>query len=566
MKSEVTPVNVSRAELTALALRIEGLLPDSDYRMIKAVFETLMHMMLLLDSKRMTIRRLCRWLFGASSEKTHHVLKSATIGNAALAAAVGGVVHEGEGAAAARTAKLPKPGHGRHSAQDYPGAEQISIAHPRLSAGSDCPECEAGKVYPVGPTVVVRVTGHAPLHACIYKLGKLRCHLCGKLFTAPAPAQMGTQKYDAKAAAMIASLRYGSGMPFYRQEQLQGNLGMPLAASTQWDIVAPAARVVEPVHAALIYHAGQGQILHNDDTPAKILALMAATKTAASLVAPANKDKPRTGIFTTGIVALHGEQKIALFFTGPQHAGENLADVLAHRDAQLPAPIQMCDALSRNLPKNLQVSIAHCLAHARRLVVDVAPRFPDACARVLTLLGEVYKNDAHAKEHALSNDARLAYHQAHSAGPMNELHRWCGAQFEQRTVEPNSGLGKAIKYLRKHWQRLTLFLRVAGAPVDNNVCEQALKRAILSRKNSLFYRTQAGAHVGDIFMSLIHTCHLNGVNAFAYLSALLEHRADWAGNEKAWMPWNYATALERVEHPVSRTASRRATDHTDAGR
>ncbi|MGH8291798.1 MAG: IS66 family transposase [Steroidobacteraceae bacterium] len=533
-------MNVSREQLTALVVRIEGLLPADDYRLLKAVVETFMHVMWLLESQRTTIRRLCRWLFGASSEKTRHVLKPKT-GSIAVASAV----RDGE-SAATPTVKPRKPGHGRHSVEDYPGAERVSIAHPQLRAGAACPECEDGKVYPVAPTEVVRVTGQAPLHACIYELGKLRCHLCGKLFTAPAPAQMGTQKYDAKAAAMIASLRYGSGMPSYRQERLQGNLGVPLPASTQWDIVAPAAREVEPIHAAFVKHAAQGEIIHNDDTPAKILALMAATKAAAAVVVPANKDKPRTGIFTTGIVALNGEHKIALFFTGRQHAGENLADVLAHRDAQLPAPIQMCDALSRNLPKNLQVIIAHCLAHARRLVVDVVPRFPDACARVLTLLGEVYKNDAHAKEHALSTQERLAYHQAHSAGPMSELHRWCTEQFEQRLVEPNCGLGKAIKYLIKHWERLGLFLRVGGAPLDNNVCEQALKRAILSRKNSLFYRTQAGAHVGDVFMSLIHTCHLNAVNAFAYLTALLEHRADWTGNEKAWMPWNYAAALSAL--------------------
>ena len=93
---------------------------------------------------------------------------------------------------------------------------------------------------------------------------------------------------------------------------------MPLAASTQWDIVAPAARDVEPIHRAFIEHAAQGEIIHNDDTPAKILALMAATKAAAAVVVPANKDKPRTGIFTTGIVALNGPHKVALFFTGRQ--------------------------------------------------------------------------------------------------------------------------------------------------------------------------------------------------------------------------------------------------------
>ena len=72
----------------------------------------------------------------------------------------------------------------------------------------------------------------------------------------------------------------------------------------------------------------------------------------------------------------------------------------------------------------------------------------------------------------------------------------------------NSPLGKALNYLTKHWSELTLFLRKSGAPIDNNLCERVLKRAILHRKGSLFYKTVRGAQVGDIYMSLIHTCRL----------------------------------------------------------
>ena len=100
-------------------------------------------------------------------------------------------------------------------------------------------------------------------------------------------------------------------------------------------------------------------------------------------------------------------------------------------------------------------------------------------------------------------------------------------------------MGAAINYLRKHWRQLTLFLQKAGAPLDNNVCERALKKAIVHRKNSLFYKTQNGADVGDLYMSLIHTCELCGANPFDYLTQLQRHADAVAAAPQHWLPWNY---------------------------
>ena len=122
------------------------------------------------------------------------------------------------------------------------------------------------------------------------------------------------------------------------------------------------------------------------------------------------------------------------------------------------------------------------------------------------------------------------------------------ALFEQKLVEPNSGLGAAITYMIKHWEELTLFLRVAGAPLDNNICERALKKVILHRKNSLFFKTRFGAHVGDVFLSLIHTCELCGANAFNYLKTLLDHTAEVRTTPGNWMPWNYEAQLLSLIH------------------
>jgi hypothetical protein len=136
---------------------------------------------------------------------------------------------------------------------------------------------------------------------------------------------------------------------------------------------------------------------------------------------------------------------------------------------------------------------------------------------------------------------------------MDELHKWLKRQFDERLVEPNSGLGEAISYMLKHWTKLTLFLRKAGAPLDNNVAERALKKIILHRKNSYFYRTQNGALVGDLYMSLIYTCELNGVNPFDYLNELELHAEQLASHPEQWMPWNYRSTLEDINANVPRT-------------
>jgi hypothetical protein len=347
---------------------------------------------------------------------------------------------------------------------------------------------------------------------------------------------VGEDKYDESAAAMIAQLKYGTGMPFYRLEDLEQNLGIPLPASTQWEIVEEAAELIKPARDELIREAAQGEVLHNDDTSMKVLALGRVIAEEAG---------ERTGIFTSEVVSTAEGRKIALFFTGRQHAGENLADVLKRRAAKLPVPIQMSDVLSPNAPKSIKLVVAHCLAHGRRQFVQITPNFPEQCRHVLEALGDVYHQDRLARERGLSRVERLHFHQQHSQPVMKDLHQWLEAQLKENKVEPNSGLGKAIGYMLRHWQALTFFLREPGAPLGNNLVERALKKAILHRKNSLFYKTLNGADVGDLYMSLIHTYELNDVNPFDYLTELQRHTEELAAKPADWMPWNYRVALER---------------------
>jgi transposase len=544
-------IDVNMDEVQALLERAKAVMEPEDYEKLEAIVETAVYLSQAVEDKQMTIKRLRQMLFGASTEKTAAVIKKEEEDEGESPPAT----HEHSRAPPEETdeedseTKQKRKGHGRNGADAYTGAEKIQVPHESLQPGNPCPECNKGKVYEMNkPGVLIRIVGQAPVQAKVYALQKLRCNLCGTVFTARPPGGTGPAKYDATVASMIALLKYGSGLPFNRLDGLQGSLGIPLPASTQWDMVRDAAHAVEPIYEELIRQAAQGELLHNDDTTMRILGVTGETEAEAYAYA----ESKRKGVFTSGIVSLAGGRRIALFFTGRRHAGENLAAVLGHRATDLSAPIQMCDALSRNDPKGFDTIVANCNAHGRRQFVEVAENFPDECRFVLETLKGVYQNEAVARKRNLSPPERLRFHQKQSGRRMGKLKGWLIRQLRQRLVEPNSGLGRAIQYMLNHWKKLTQFLKTAGAPLDNNICERALKLAILHRKNALFYKTAQGAHVGDIFMSLIHTCRLCGVDPFDYLTQLHGHAAALPLNPARWMPWTYHATLDGPHRPADR--------------
>ncbi len=552
MRTTPEIVEVNSTQLEDVLRRAEQSLDADDYRLLRAITESYAYIADLVEDKNTSIRRLRKLFFGARTEKTDTVVGRRTErpddGSREHPTGAQPTFEEADLDEAHEASALQ--GHGRHAADVYRGADRIEVPHESFRAGDPCPECRQGTLYEKPPGVVVRIAGQPPLQAKIYQLQKLRCHLCGQVFTATAPAEAGSQKYDATAGSMIGLLKYGSGLPFNRLQGLQGNLEIPLPASTQWDVVQAVAGEIAPAFEELIRQAAQGDVLHNDDTTVKILELMGKRARQEALAGHAQGDQgqengpdQRSGLFTSGVVATCEGHRVALFFSGRRHAGENLANVLKLRVEGLAQPIQMCDALSRNLPRELQTILAHCLAHARRQFVDIYDRFPEECRYLLEALAVVYHNDALARQRELTPEARLCFHQQASHPTMQRLHDWLTRQLNENLTEPNSALGGAIRYMLKHWEKLTLFLRRAGAPLDNNLCERALKKAILHRKNALFYKTSNGARVGDLFMSLIYTCELNRVNPFDYLTQLQRHTEGLSAQPRLWMPWNYRQAL-----------------------
>jgi hypothetical protein len=297
MKPPAGHIEVPIQELRDLLKGARDKLGAEGYRKLKAAIDTLAYLTSLIEDQNTTIQKLRELLrTPASTEKTEKVLEKA------------GLKSEAENTAGRKTPeRKPRKGHGRHGAGAYKAARRVFVPHTSLSSGDRCPKCKEGKVYAQrDPGVLVRLVGRAPIEASVYELEKLRCGLCLEVFTAQAPPEAGDKKYDETAASMMALLKYGNGVPFYRLDTLESNLGIPLSPSTQWGIVKATAEPLRPALEELIRQAAQGKVLHNDDTKARVLSL--------------RRDQPekgddRTGVFTSGIVATTEGWKAALYFT-----------------------------------------------------------------------------------------------------------------------------------------------------------------------------------------------------------------------------------------------------------
>jgi hypothetical protein len=383
------------------------------------------------------------------------------------------------------------------------------------------------------------------LSAIRYELDKLRCSACGEIFTAELPEGVGDEKYSAQARAVLTVSRYLLGVPSYRLQGYQAMLGVPVPDSTQWDQIEGVGDCAYKVFEQMEHEAAQGDVIFQDDTAVRILSLMQANRVlleqaeAQGLSSP----KERTGMHTTALAVQVGDPIAILYYSSRRHAGENLQALLDKREAGLAKPLAMSDALSSNEVADESLLIrCHCLAHGRRKFSDLEDVFPHECKVVLDVISQVFDHDEQARADGLSPEARLAYHQAHSQPLMDALKGWLAKQVDDRLVEPNSSLGKAISYMRTHWQSLTRFLSIPGAPLDNNLAERALKLFIRQRKNSLFYQNEHSAYIASVLTSLIATCLYGGVNAVDYLVALQEHRREVFSDPAAWLPWVYASS------------------------
>jgi transposase len=540
-------VHLSREDGEALIERIErNALSAEDRRVLVKVLTFYFWLLFALREAKLSLKRVKALVFGEKPKK-HEPPESG--GSASSGGGGTSVPPSGSSAgpssseSAPTKAKPRPPGHGRHGADVYRTAQTVACRHEELAVGERCPACGRGSLYRLPPGIEMRLDGNALLSAVRYELEKLRCSACGQIFTASLPAEAGVMKYSARARAVLALARYYLGVPWYRLESFQALVGVPVPDATQWDQVEVVGDCAHPIFKYLEKLAAQGDMIYQDDTPGRVLTLIEENQTATAQARGEAEGAVRTGMQTTALVVQVGERRICLYYTGRQHAGENLEALLAKREPQRAKPLVMSDALSSNNAEEAHLIRCHCLAHGRRKFSELEEVFPVESAIVVDALKVVYEHDEEARDKQLSAPERLAYHQTYSAPILKTLKTWLDQQTMDRLVEPNSSLGKAVSYLLGHWEPLTRFLTVPGAPLDNNTAERALKLCIRQRKNSLFYATEHSAYIASLLTSVIATCLHAGVNALEYLVALQEHRQEVFANPSAWLPWNYPAAL-----------------------
>lgn len=559
-------ISLSAEDGEALIVRVhQSGLSAEDAGVVEQVIRLYFWLLFALQEAQLSLKRLRTLLFGTGAQApkprapaASPASESGDEGTGAgerwsMDAEASGVTEAGSaaepGASGAEALAKPTRGHrlgtGRLGAAAYKGAERVECRHEELAVGQRCPVCGQGRLYELPPGVEIRLDGHALLSALRYELQKLRCSACGQVFTARLPDEAGAEKYSARARAVLAIGRYYLGLPLYRLQGYQAMLGVPVPDATQWDQIERVADCAYVVFAHLECLAAQGELIYQDDTRVRILSLIEANRQAQAHAAARGlaRSEDRTGMYTTALVVQAGERTIALYYSGRSHAGENLKALLTKRAAAQGKPLVMSDALSNNEADETTLIRCHCLAHGRRKFSELEEVFPAECTVVLDALTQVFDHEEAAQRHQLSAVERLAYHQQYSGPIMVGLKQWLDQQLTGRLVEPNSSLGKAITYLRNHWSTLTQFLAIAGAPLDNNVVERALKLFIRQRKNSLFYATEHSAYIASVLTSLIATCLQAGVNALEYLVALQEHRTEVFANPAAWLPWTYQVHL-----------------------
>lgn len=433
--------------------------------------------------------------------------------------------------AAERRKRASRIGKGRYGFDDYPDSPITNIDIVDKKAGDICQCCNQGKLYHSEPRKLLQFTGNPPVTVERVKKAVLRCNSCGLEFMSH--RQVRKWDYTARSSIVLQKLY---GMPFYRLSKLQSLYNIPVAESTLWlQVLSLWEDCGSEIYRQLMTVAKDSKLFYADDTGAKILEVIQNNKLLA-------RKQSRSCNTTTVCTKTAEDHNIILYITDNKHLGENIVQVITDRSNKDHYLKLMVDASSRNIPdlergELSKLLISNCLTHGRHKFADIADYYPEECGYFLNEIAGIYKIDNETRNY--DSRKRLRHHKKHSTERIKNIYNKIGYLFSQKLVEPNSALGRAMNYWLNHKKGLTRFLKVKGAPLDNNKSERALKSMILQRKNSLFFKSKNSAAILSGLSSIVRTCEANDINGFAYLNWI---QANWTKVQKDasnYLPWKY---------------------------
>jgi hypothetical protein len=334
------------------------------------------------------------------------------------------------------------------------------------------------------------------------------------------------------------------GMPFHRLSKLQSLYNAPIAESTLWiQCLGVWEDCGYHIYQQLLAVAGESKIFYSDDTGAKILEVMKTNKTLP--------EKQQRSCNTTTICTRTARgENIILYITDNKHCGENFVPIMTNRGNKDHYLKLMVDASSKNTPKVDEqelgkLIIINCLFHGREKFAEIKDYYPEECKYFLDEISSIYKIDHECRNY--DSRKRLRHHKKNSSKHIKNIYDKIRYLYDQKLAEPNSALGKAMNYWLNNKTGLTRFLKVKGAPLDNNKSERALKSIILQRKNSLFFKTRNSAAIWSGLSSIVRTCEANGINGFTYFNWIQSNWNKVQKDASSYLPWKYLEYRNNTE-------------------
>jgi hypothetical protein len=391
-------------------------------------------------------------------------------------------------------------------------------------------------LYPGEDRKLLEFHGSPSVDVERYRKKTLRCNFCGHEVIAKGKIE----KWQNSAKTSVA-LQKCSGIPFQRLSELQSAYGVPISEPKMWELCKSLWDEVGcNIYNELINAISEYKTLYVDDTNARVLDVISSNN--KKLLQGEAKGK---SCFSTVVCGEKDGNKIIIYLTKQSYCGQNIAPIVQDGNKNL-----MGDASRMNIPdiekdKLATITIFNCLAHAHRKFIDLKDFYPDECEYFIKQVQTIYAID---KETAKMNEfERLETHKKNSRVHIENIYEKIDFLFENKIVEPSSHLGKAMKYWINNKDGLTRYLTKSGVALDNNRSERHLKRLILQRKNSLFFKTLPSSEILSGLSSIISTCRENKINSYNYLNWLQENSKEISKNPSGYLPWDYVKYLNETE-------------------
>jgi len=398
-------------------------------------------------------------------------------------------------------------------------------------ASKDCPCC-GGVLHMIGEDRTEQLDlVPAQLRVKVVCRPRYGCRACeGAVVQAPAPERPidGGMATEALVAHVVIS-KFCDALPLYRQAQMLKRQGVTLDRSTLSTWVGRACWWLTPLYDLVLGTVLSSDKVFADETTLPVLEPGRGKTKTGRLWCYAVDDRPWVGSSHPAAAYVYSEDR----------RGEHPATHLAAFKGTLQVDGYAGFSSLVEAHKNASIKLAFCWAHARRPFYEfyTSTQSPLA-AEGLARIAKLYEIEADIR--GQTPDVRRGVRQLRSRPLVEDLHLWL--QDRVPRVPGWSDLQKAMRYALRHWDGLILYLDDGRLEMDTNVVERAIRPVTITRKNSLFAGSDAGARRWAIANTLIQTCKLNGVEPLAYLTDVLQRII--SGRTKnhelyALLPWNW---------------------------